>query len=431
MIHERSTTVKAWPFLLLALTYGLFVGSGIRNIDFQYWDEPLYVNAARAYLTTSKPYPIPDHPPLGKEIIAAGIYLFGDNPVGWRFFSVAAGAVSVGLIALIIFLLTQRLWAGLFVGALVFLDPLLFVNFRIGLLDPPLTALLLISTLLALIFLTSPRMRWSLLPLLGLSLGLATATKMLTIVFFPILGGAVLYRILRSVPKPLAAMAGAVLTVGTLAVAAFCATYWILGYSLQETWDLVRYIFAWHRVASAQSQLISPWWEWLYIGNPIFYFYRRLGPNQWWTIIATGNLVLWVAAELAAFYALIRFYRRPEIWMIALPVVLQFLMYTQKRSTFIHYMTEILPFLYILLGVTLADLWERYGSKYRRVLQIDFALLAAGAALLFFNYWPFIWGKPVTTAQFKKVSGAQMAFSRLPPDDSASASLPPLPEALP
>ena len=37
----------------------------------------------------------PEHPPLGKMLIAAGSLLFGDNPLGWRAASVLAGAVTL------------------------------------------------------------------------------------------------------------------------------------------------------------------------------------------------------------------------------------------------------------------------------------------------------------------------------------------------
>ena len=37
----------------------------------------------------------PEHPPLGKEIIAAGLALFGDDPWGWRFFPVLAGSATM------------------------------------------------------------------------------------------------------------------------------------------------------------------------------------------------------------------------------------------------------------------------------------------------------------------------------------------------
>ena len=39
----------------------------------------------------------PEHPPLGKLIIVAGIEIFGDNPWGWRFFPILFGTASIVL----------------------------------------------------------------------------------------------------------------------------------------------------------------------------------------------------------------------------------------------------------------------------------------------------------------------------------------------
>ena len=58
------------------------------------FDEVHYVPAARQLLALAGPVNT-EHPLLGKEIIAAGIALFGDNAFGWRIFSTLAGASVV------------------------------------------------------------------------------------------------------------------------------------------------------------------------------------------------------------------------------------------------------------------------------------------------------------------------------------------------
>ncbi len=331
--------------------------------------------------------------------------IFGDNPLGWRILSVFFGSLSGMLIAYLVFRLTGgRVGVAIFIAALLCLDPLLFIHFRMALLDPPLTAFLLLSTLFTYSFYASPKLRIGYVYLTGICLGLALATKMLAIAFFAPLWGLTIYRIWRDKigwAQILHATAVFILLPPVL----FAGTYQILGYTLGETVELVRYIFGWHQVANAASPLTSRWFEWLYIQNPIFYFWKKLDDGTWHTVIATGNFVLWIGAEIGAVYALIRYWRRPEIWMIALLIGFQFALYTQKRSTFIHYMTEILPFLYILLGVAIGDLFDRYGKKYYRVLQVDLGLFAVGAFIVFFNYWPYIWGMPISEARFNKLRG--------------------------
>ncbi|MEN8581205.1 phospholipid carrier-dependent glycosyltransferase [Burkholderia sp. RS01] len=55
------------------------------------------------------------HPPVGKWMIAAGMWLFGpDNPVGWRFGAALTGTLSIALLALI----AQKLFSSVILGAL-------------------------------------------------------------------------------------------------------------------------------------------------------------------------------------------------------------------------------------------------------------------------------------------------------------------------
>lgn len=55
------------------------------------------------------------HPPVGKWMIASGMWLFGpDNPLGWRFGAALTGTLSIALLALI----AQKLFSSLILGAL-------------------------------------------------------------------------------------------------------------------------------------------------------------------------------------------------------------------------------------------------------------------------------------------------------------------------
>src|SRR5215471_12210367 len=56
------------------------------------FDEGYYVPAAREFLIGA-PTSNAQHPPLAKYFIAASIKMFGDNPFGWRFFSIFAGTL--------------------------------------------------------------------------------------------------------------------------------------------------------------------------------------------------------------------------------------------------------------------------------------------------------------------------------------------------
>jgi dolichyl-phosphate-mannose-protein mannosyltransferase len=59
-------------------------------------DETYYVNEARGF-SDNHTVRFQEHPPLGKLFIYAGIEIFGDNPLGWRFFSILLGTGSIVL----------------------------------------------------------------------------------------------------------------------------------------------------------------------------------------------------------------------------------------------------------------------------------------------------------------------------------------------
>jgi len=76
---------------IVALT--LFM-AGIDKPATLVYDEFNYVSSAKAFLAGA-PNPNPEHPPLAKLLIAAGIEAGGDNPIGWRAASAVCGALTL------------------------------------------------------------------------------------------------------------------------------------------------------------------------------------------------------------------------------------------------------------------------------------------------------------------------------------------------
>ncbi|MEU8896357.1 phospholipid carrier-dependent glycosyltransferase [Nocardia sp. NPDC048505] len=75
------------------------------------------------------------HPPVGKQMIAIGEWLFGYNGWGWRFTAALAGTILVLLIIRIVRRLARSTLIGAIAGILTIADGLLFVSSRIGMLD--------------------------------------------------------------------------------------------------------------------------------------------------------------------------------------------------------------------------------------------------------------------------------------------------------
>jgi dolichyl-phosphate-mannose--protein O-mannosyl transferase len=98
------------------------------------FDEFHYIPSAKQFLQL-KPNQNWEHPPLAKELMAIGIGIWGDRPIGWRFMSTLFGSFT---------LLGMYLWAvalfrnqriAVWVALITLLNQLLYVQARIGMLD--------------------------------------------------------------------------------------------------------------------------------------------------------------------------------------------------------------------------------------------------------------------------------------------------------
>ncbi len=77
----------------------------------------------------------PEHPPLGKLLIVAGIHLFGDEPLGWRFFPVIFGAAGIVFMYLICRRLNLSKKVSYLATLLMAIENLSFVQGSIAMLD--------------------------------------------------------------------------------------------------------------------------------------------------------------------------------------------------------------------------------------------------------------------------------------------------------
>ena len=98
------------------------------------FDEKHYVPDARAIVQEHETLR-PEHPPLGKLFVASGIFLFGDNPFGWRIPTVVFGAICIVLFYLICRQLRMSKRAAYLATFLLALDNLSFVQASIAMLD--------------------------------------------------------------------------------------------------------------------------------------------------------------------------------------------------------------------------------------------------------------------------------------------------------
>ncbi|MEO1221593.1 MAG: glycosyltransferase family 39 protein, partial [Pseudomonadota bacterium] len=104
-----------------------------------FFDEVHYLPAARELLEVWRggeaPYDNREHPLLGKTLIAGGMAVFGDNPLGWRVMSVIAGTLGMGASMRAMWHASEDRFATVAFGILLATGFHLFVHTRIAMLD--------------------------------------------------------------------------------------------------------------------------------------------------------------------------------------------------------------------------------------------------------------------------------------------------------
>jgi len=129
--------LRKWEYfglcLLLLVTLALHFSVIMQPAEVIF-DEKFYVEDANSILQGDGTLR-PEHPPLGKLFISFGILLFGDNPLGWRFFSVLLGTICIVLLYLICRRLELPKGISLIVASLLALENLSFIQASVAMLD--------------------------------------------------------------------------------------------------------------------------------------------------------------------------------------------------------------------------------------------------------------------------------------------------------
>lgn len=353
------------------------------------WDESYYVPAARAYLDGdfSKNF---EHPPLAKWIIAGGIELVGDEPLGWRLGALVLGIATIPLTWLLTRRLVGSVWWATFAAALVATDGLLIVQSRTGLLDSPLPAFVVGAALCIVIHLDRHDRR-DLSPWLigaGALLGAAVACKWQV--------GAALLGVLLAFMIPARrdrrALVTAALALFVVPVGVYIATYaghFADGMSPGGFFRLQKDMFDYHRGFRVDHPRDSSPLTWLILQRPTSYgsahapgrlsVHLALGnPALWWSFVAALPLLLavwWRRRDRTVELVLLAWATLHLVWLIVL------------RPGFLYYLTPLVPFMAI--GVTWAARWVRERWRFGAVVPIVIGVAALTAFVLYLPVWTY------------------------------------------
>lgn len=334
-MRARLQALQGRPFLvalLVALAAQLLFSVNLDRPSRIQFDEVHYVPAAKVLLELEGRRNV-EHPLVGKELIAAGIAIAGDTPIGWRLMPSIAGTASVLAIFALLWLMLGSMRYALGGAAFAMLNQTLFIQARIAMLDVFLGAFLLWAMVLLLWGARgSPGQAWARWIGGAVLLGLAVGTKWAAIPYVALAGLAFIVlrvRDARLARKPLtAALPGkdqshwrgiptisGLLVLGLVSIATYLLTFLpAFFYRFSPLDSLGALIDLQFEMYALQTQILphhnyqSDWWSWPLMLRPIWYFYEWDQGAQRGVLLVGNPAVMWggLAAVLACYWAWLR-----------------------------------------------------------------------------------------------------------------------------
>jgi dolichyl-phosphate-mannose-protein mannosyltransferase len=363
------------------------------------WDEIYFPVMARKLLDGVYQFDL--HPPLGKFIIAVGIVLFGDAPIGWRLMPLLFGAAMIPLGAALGWYLFRERVAALLLAAFIAGETFLIAYSRVGIMDGILLFFTLATLLAALLAERRGQVLWVAV-LLGLAISVKWAVFMVAV---PV--GYVLWR--KGLFRPFLASlwVSAIVYIAVVYVGALVAVTTNPWEAWQWTWDW--HIRAFEKVTAAiPNPWGSPWWSWPLMLRTIrlsSLFATAEGDLQ--VIAAIGNPVLWYSSTLAVVAGLVeaarRFVARKPIADDPLvPILLGyvFLLLPWIPGTRIPYIYNYLPSYAFALMALVYWLWRIWGRRpWGPWVVVAFTALALASTLFFV---PLAAGLPISAESMQQ-----------------------------
>jgi dolichyl-phosphate-mannose-protein mannosyltransferase len=322
--HPRTVL---WTCLALTLVAQLLFLINIQFPRTPNFDEFHYIPSAKQFLEWRENQNW-EHPPLGKMIMAVGIGLWGDRPIGWRYMSTLFGALTLTGMYLWALALFRNQRLALWVAGLTLFNQLLYVQARIGMLDTFMFAFLSFGCAAFCAAwderITARSLRAYLL-CAGLCFGLATATKWFGVVpWFSALGLVGVAKLFQfwgvsftSKSKPGAGDSDWfspalfqnvnwkhwVLSLVLLPTAVYFLTFVPLLFTQSANthglWDLIlmqKTMYEGQLRVVANHPYMSRWTDWAILKRPIWYAFDKEGPEQEFVrgVLLLGNpLIMW------------------------------------------------------------------------------------------------------------------------------------------
>ncbi len=381
------------------------------------------------------------HPPLGKFIISIGVRIFGMTPFGWRIMGTLFGIFMLPVMYLFAKKMTDDTLLASVACAVFAFDFMHFTQTRIATIDVYITFFIILMYYLMYCYCKNSfydkplKEAWRPLAFCGLTMGLGIASKWtgvyagagLAVIFFVNLYNryreyryALVHRSRKGKDKQ--ADTGSIsnrevaekfpeyvkkLTLFCLIVfVAVPALIYLLayipfkGYSeaglLKRMLDNQSSMFSYHSGLDATHPYSSPWYQWLTMYRPVWYYSHIYANGLREGISAFGNPLVWwmgIPAFLYTLYLMI-FKRDRQALFLAVGYLAQYLPWTLvTRITFMYHYFPCVPFVVLMIVKCLADLRTKMSKKAFTTLCIAYTLLVF---VLFLLFYPVLSGEPVT-----------------------------------
>lgn len=372
------------------------------------------------------------HPPLGKEIMAIGILLFGMNPFGWRFMGTLFGVLMLPLLYWFSKKMFDNTWVSAATTALFAVDFMHFAQTRIATIDVFVT-LFIIAAYLFMFWYTrlsffDTKLINTFLPLglCGIAMGLSWASKWtgiyasagLCLLFFICMGqrwkeyryakahatgvtnGISHQEIIKNFyPKLFKTLGFCVLFFVVIPVIIYILSF--LPFSdgtdhgiLTQVIDNIQNSYNYHSNLEATHAYSSQWYEWPFMKRPILFYSGQPAEGLYEGISSFGNPLVWWGGFIAFVYMVYRYfiYNDKTSGYLSIAYLSQYLPWVFiGRVVFIYHYFPSVPFLVLMLGYSFKIFIEKKQKNRWAVLGY-----VAVAVLLFVMFYPVLSGTPIS-----------------------------------
>ena len=392
--HERS-----WAYRSMLLICVCAVALGVWARDYRLgfppsilWDEKYFPAMATKYLQGVYQFDL--HPPLGKFIIALGISLLGNEPLGWRIMPTLFGLALLPLAALLGWYSLKERVGAMLVVTFFAAETIFIVHSRIGVMDI-FVVFFVLAAFLAALLAESDRQ----VILTSVLLGLAIAVKWAAFpVAVPV--GYVLWR--KGLLRPFVGglWISAVVYVAVVYVGALITITMNPIQAWVWAWD-------WHVDAARKVTAViphtwgSPWWSWPIMLRPIRFYYGANPEGLLQVIAAIGNPLIWWSGTLAVVVSIFDIARKAVARKLSaddpiIPIVLGYVFLLAPwmagtRVPYIYNYLPIYPFAILALAYWLCKVWnyQRWGPW----VVVGFTVCAVALTVFFL---PLVLALPIS-----------------------------------